>query len=118
MAVKEKKIVQSVLICDYCSSDIVSDMATRIEGKASGYMKREALELDLCENCANTIGLKRRGRRPGTENTIKTMKQQPRAKAKQEVAANGEAPKKRGRPKKVQAIVEEATPEVTAEAWV
>ena len=117
MAVKEKKVVQSVLICDYCSSDIVSDMATRIEGKASGYMKRESLELDLCENCANTVGLKRRGRRPGTENTIKTMKQ-PRAKAKQAVATNGEAPKKRGRPKKVQAIAEETTPEVTAEAWL
>lgn len=113
MAVKEKKVVQSVLVCDYCDNDIQGSTATRIEGKASGYMKRDNFELDLCEDCSSKIGLKRRGRRPAGE--VARPKVQ---------TANAAAPKKRGRPPKKKddeqiavATVTPKTVEVTADDW-
>lgn len=101
MAIKEKRVVQSIMVCDFCDNDIQGETSTRIEGQAIGYMKREGLALDLCENCATIVGLKRRGRRPSTTNEGQAVKKVT-PKAKVMVAAEGAAPKKRGRPRKVQ----------------
>lgn len=103
MALREKRVVQSVLVCDYCGTDIEDQTGTHIEGQASGYMKRETLGIDLCENCAQKVGLKRRGRRPGSTNVTVATEAAPAA------------PKKRGRPRKV-TKPEKAEPELVAVA--
>lgn len=100
MALKEKRVVQSVLVCDYCGTDIEDQTGTHIEGAASGYMKRESLGIDLCEECAQKVGLKRRGRRPGSTNAAVAQEATPAT------------PKKRGRPRKA----EKKEPELVAVA--
>lgn len=120
MAIKEKRVVQSVLVCDYCESDIQGNTGTHIEGKASGYMKRDGLQFDLCENCSNQIGLKRRGRRP----TFEGEQARPK-KAKNDAEAEAKPKRRPGRPKKVAVAGAEDQPkqeilapvEITADDW-
>lgn len=66
MAVQERQVVQQVVICDLCDAEADGN-ATKINANATGYIKRDHFEFDVCDTCAARLGLHRRGR-PATRN--------------------------------------------------
>lgn len=67
MAVTTKKVTQEITVCDSCGTDIAEQIAvTHISGSATGYYSNDNVEIDLCTDCGEKFGMKRRGRKPGT----------------------------------------------------
>lgn len=118
MALKERKAVETYLVCDVCDTDIaMATTATKLVGAASGYMKRDQLEVDLCESCAAKLGLHRRGRPTATAKASEPPKQA--AAAAKMANAPIAAPLKRGpgRPRKNPAPLPEPVAVLTEETW-
>ncbi len=104
MAIREKRILHEVLVCDYCETDIEDTaQSTHLVASTQGFFKKDRHEFDLCMACATKIGLRRRGRLPATMTAAKTNS------APKNNTKNTAPGKKRGRPRKNPEPVQDET---------
>lgn len=82
MAITTKRVVREVMVCDSCQTDIENtELGTHLEATAEGFFKKEKFEFDLCVDCGEKLGLRRRGRRPqGQDETANETTQIPKAR--------------------------------------